>query len=66
MGLFLSLNFEDKVSSSRGSSVTAAEAIERIGLLYDLEREIRGKPADLRREIRQARLARWSMNSIAG
>ena len=32
-----------------------AEAIQRIGKLYDIEREIRGKPADLRCEVRQAR-----------
>lgn len=36
-------------------SATAAEAIQRIGVLYDIEREIRDKPADLRRQIRQAR-----------
>lgn len=35
-------------------SELAAEAIQRIGALYDIEREIRGKPADLRRQIRQA------------
>lgn len=39
---------------ANGSAI-AAEAIERIGALYDIEREIRGKPADIRREIRQAR-----------
>lgn len=36
-------------------SATAAEAVQRIGALYDIEREIRGKPADLRRQVRQAR-----------
>jgi len=36
-------------------SATATEAIERIGVLYDIEREIRGKPAELRRQTRQAR-----------
>jgi len=36
-------------------SATATEAIERIGTLYDIEREIRGKLADLRCQIRQAR-----------
>jgi transposase len=36
-------------------SATAADVIQRIGALYDIEREIRGKPADLRRQIRQAR-----------
>ena len=44
-------------------SATAAEAIERISLLYDIEREIRGKPAGLRREIRQAR-ARPLVNEL--
>ncbi len=33
----------------------ATEAVQRIGALYDIEREIRGKPADLRCQIRQAR-----------
>jgi transposase len=36
-------------------SVIAAEAIQRIGALYDIEREIRGKSADLRCQVRQAR-----------
>lgn len=36
-------------------SVIATEAVQRIGALYDIEREIRGKPADLRCQIRQAR-----------
>jgi hypothetical protein len=36
-------------------SAIGAEAIERIGALYDIEREIRGKPADLRWQVRQAR-----------
>jgi hypothetical protein len=51
-------------------SATAAEAIERIGALYDIEREIRGSPADLRCQVRQARarplveeLHRW-LNKI--
>ena len=39
---------------ANGSAI-AAEAIERIGLLYDIEREIRGKPTVLRCDIRQAR-----------
>ena len=54
-------------------SATAADAIERIGLLYDIEREIRGKPADLRYEVRQARarplvdeLHRWLNKTLAG
>lgn len=36
----------------RPNSVTE-QALARIGELYDIEREIRGKPPDLRREIRQ-------------
>ena len=36
-------------------SVVAAEAIERIGKLYAIEKEIRGHPAEARREIRNAR-----------
>jgi transposase len=50
---------------ANGSAI-AAEAIQRIGALYDIEREIRGKPTSLRRENRQARsrplmddLLRW-------
>jgi transposase len=37
------------------NSATAQQAVERIGALYDIEREIRGKPAELRCEVRQAR-----------
>jgi transposase len=37
---------------ANGSAI-ASEAVKRIGAVYDIEREIRGKPADLRREIRQ-------------
>src|SRR5487761_787472 len=36
-------------------SAIATEAVQRIGALYDDEREIRGKPAELRCQIRQAR-----------
>jgi transposase len=39
---------------AHGSAI-AGEAIQRIGKLYDMEREIRGQTAVLRREIRQAR-----------
>jgi transposase len=42
------------IEVANGSAI-AAEAIQRIGALYDVEREIRGKPADLRSEIRQTR-----------
>src|SRR3954451_7885210 len=36
-------------------SPLAREALERISRLYDIEREIAGRPAERRREIRQAR-----------
>jgi transposase len=36
-------------------SPIATEAVERIGGLYEIEREIRGRPPDERREIRTAR-----------
>jgi transposase len=45
------------------ASAIAGEAIQRIGKLYDIEREIRGQTADLRYEIRQAR-ARPLMNDL--
>jgi len=48
------------------ASPTATEALERIGALYAIEKEIRGRPPEERREIRQARakpllasLRRW-------
>jgi transposase len=57
---------------ANGSAI-ASEAVQRIGAVYDIEREIRGKPADLRREIRQARarplmddLHRWLNKTLAG
>lgn len=34
-------------------SEIAKEALDRIGALYDIERQINGKPADLRRAVRQ-------------
>jgi len=37
------------------ASPTTTEALARIGALYAIEEEIRGKPADLRLNIRQAR-----------
>jgi transposase len=37
------------------ASPITTEAIHRIGALYGIEEEVRGKPAELRREIRQAR-----------
>jgi transposase len=36
-------------------SPTTTEALARIGALYGIEEEIRGKPAELRRSVRQAR-----------
>jgi len=60
------------IHAANGSAI-AAEAIERIGLLYDIEREIRGKPVDVRLESRQARgrllmdyLHRWFNKILAG
>ena len=57
---------------ANGSAI-AAEAVQRIGVLYDIEREIRGKPAEIRTEIRQARarplmddLHRWLNKPLAG
>ncbi len=37
------------------ASPIAAEALERIGALYAIENEIRGRPPDERREVRQTR-----------
>jgi transposase len=37
------------------ASPIAQEALERIGALYGIEREIRGRPTDERRAVRQAR-----------
>jgi transposase len=42
------------IHAAHGSAV-AAEAVQRIGKLYDIERELRGQQADLRREGRQLR-----------
>jgi hypothetical protein len=42
------------IQVANGSPI-AAEAIQRIGVLYDIEREIRGKPIELRHQVRQAR-----------
>ena len=54
-------------------SATATEAIQRIGKLYDIEREIRGQVANLRCEIRQTRarpliddLHLWFHKTLAG
>ena len=37
------------------ASPITTEAIARIGALYGIEEEVRGKPAEVRREVRQAR-----------
>jgi transposase len=44
-------DFHD-VWTSTGSAI-AREALDRIGALYDIEREITGQPADVRRAVRQ-------------
>jgi len=36
-------------------SPIAAEAVERIGALYEIEKEIRGRPPEERREVRNTR-----------
>jgi len=46
-------DFHDIWTSQK--SKIAYEALERIGQLYDIEREISGQPADLRRVVRQTR-----------
>jgi transposase len=43
-----------EIHAANGSAV-AAEALARIGELYAIEHEVRGKPPDERREVRQAR-----------
>jgi hypothetical protein len=60
------------IQIANGSSI-AAEAVKRIGALYDIEREVRGKPAEVRTETRQARarplldeLHRWLNKILAG
>lgn len=45
------------------ASPMAAEALERIGALYAIETQIRGRPPDERREVRQAR-ARPQIDSL--
>ena len=53
------------------ASAITTEALARIGAFYAIEEEIRGKPADLRREVRQARarplvdeLRKWMERSL--
>ena len=59
------------IQVANGSSI-AYEAVKRIGVLYD-EREVRGKPVEVRTEIRQARarplldeLYCWLNKTLAG
>jgi transposase len=54
------------------ASPTSSEAIERIAALYGIEEQIRGKPVDIRRSVRQTRakpllddLRRWMENTLA-
>jgi transposase len=47
------------------NSAIASEAIERIAALYAIESEVRGKPPDLRREVRQSR-ARLLLDDLRG
>ena len=54
------------------ASPVAAEALERIGKLYEIEAEIRGRPPDERKAIRQARegpllesLREWLRETLA-
>ena len=42
------------IQVATGSAI-ATEAVQRIGALYDIEREIRGKPPELRCQVRQTR-----------
>ncbi len=42
------------IQVANGSAI-AAEAVQRIGTLYDIEREVRGRPAAMRSEIRPSR-----------
>ena len=42
------------IQVANGSPI-AAEAIQRIGALYDIEREIRNKPIEVRHQVRQTR-----------
>ncbi len=55
------------------ASQLAAEALERIGALYEIEKEIRGSPAEVRRRERQARakplleaLHAWFYDNLVG
>jgi hypothetical protein len=45
-------------SLHRHGSPIATEAVQRIGAIYDIQREVRGKPAEIRTEIRQDAVVR--------
>jgi transposase len=60
------------IHAANGSAI-AAQAIQRIGAIYDIEREVRGKSSNDRCKIRQARarllvddLHRWLIRTLAG
>ncbi len=60
------------IQVANGSSI-ASEAVKRIGALYDIEREVRGRPAEVRTATRQTRarplldeLHRWLHKALAG
>jgi len=48
------------------ASPTTAQALERHRRLYAIEEQIRGKPAELRREVRQTRARPCSTSSRSG
>src|SRR3954452_17873321 len=49
-----------------GPAPIAAEALVRIAALYRIEAEIRGRSADDRRAVRQARSPAWCRDRLAG
>jgi transposase len=60
------------IHAANGSAI-ASQAVQRIGAIYDIEREVRGKPSNDRCKIRQARarllvddLHRWLIRTLAG
>lgn len=54
--------FFDEWASSK--STIAKEALDRIGALFDIERAIKGQPADIRRAVRQ-RTAKPKLDDLA-
>jgi transposase len=53
-----------EIHAAHPSPITT-EALDRIGALYGIEEQIRGKPIDIRREVRQAR-ARPLLEELRG